>query len=143
MHQLHSLHQLGAQGKSGVNPSHSYQPLRGAGYELGCVGSKQQKSISLAQTEAGIIKRVSDSSQNQRPGWLSSPGKDRRWGRLGAREQELKSFFPKFPFGLHRPQLLFPLRLSLHVIHNSRRGTSQLLCIPCPPLGQQRAWRFD
>ena len=83
-----------SQGKSGVNPGHSYQPLRGAGYELGCVGRKQQKPFSLTQPEAGIMKTVSDSSQNQRPGLLSDPGKDRGWGRLGVREAGTEVIFP-------------------------------------------------
>lgn len=41
-----------------MNPNHSHQPLRGAVYEMRCVGSKQQKSNLPHSNKSGADGEV-------------------------------------------------------------------------------------
>lgn len=79
--------------ESGVNTNESHQPLRGAVYELGWVGSKQQKPNLPRSSRSRVFKRLSEGTQNQKAGWRSGSEKERNQSRPGVWEQELRPFF--------------------------------------------------
>lgn len=55
--------------------------------------ASNRNQICPTQAEAGVFKRLSESTQNQKVGWWSGSEKERNQSRPGVWEQELRTFF--------------------------------------------------